>query len=168
MKKQKRYIIIGSISLLLIVISFIFFFKQKELLLVVPYEQNYKEIKVESKVETFIKEGVSQTVHKALSVQGIKISLNVLDKKYNTEIKEKSSLFEAMEKIKKESAEGKIFDFKYKETPGLGNFITEINGEKGTPGRYWIYYVNGKLASVGVSNYILKEGDIINWNQDGM
>jgi len=144
------------------------FFKQKELSLLVPYEKNYTEIKVESKMEPIIKEKVSQPVPKALPVQGLKISLNVLDNKYITETKEGSSLFEVMEEIKKESVEGKIFDFKYKETSGLGNFITEINGNKGTPGRYWIYYVNGKLGSVGVSNYIVKEGDIINWTQEGI
>ena len=168
MKIQKRHIIIGSLSLLMIMIIYTLFFKQKELSLLVPYEKNYTEIKVESKTEPIIREKVSQPVSKAQPVQGVKISLNVLDNKYITETKEGSSLFEVMEEIKKESVEGKIFDFKYKETSGLGNFITEINGNKGTPGRYWIYYVNGKLGSVGVSNYIVKEGDIINWTQEGI
>ena len=50
----------------------------------------------------------------------------------------------------------------------MGSFITEINGIKGLPGKYWIYYVNDKLASVGVSKYVLKEGDIINWKNEGI
>jgi transcriptional regulator len=167
MKIKKQYIIIGLTLSLILIISF-FFFKEKKVSLVVPYEQNYTEVEVGSNIETYIKENVSQIKPKALSIKNIKISLAVSDKKYNTEIKEGSSLFELMEKIKEESVEGKIFDFKYKETSGLGNFVTEINGEKGTPGRYWIYYVNGRLGSVGVSNYILKNGDIINWNQEGI
>ena len=50
----------------------------------------------------------------------------------------------------------------------MGSFVTGINNNKGSPGKYWIYYVNDKKASVGVSNYILKEGDIINWKQEGI
>jgi hypothetical protein len=51
---------------------------------------------------------------------------------------------------------------------GLGNFIDEINGIKGTKGRYWIYYINNKKASVGVSKYFVKNGDIIKWSQEGI
>ena len=58
------------------------------------------------------------------------------------------------------------FTFNYKEYSGLGIFIDEINGVKGGQGGYWIYYINNKEANVGVSNYILKDGDSVLWKQE--
>ena len=69
-----------------------------------------------------------------------------------------------MSQIKEENKND--FDFEYNEYPYLGIFINGINGAVGSPGAYWIYYVNDKEASVGVSNYIINEGDIINWKQE--
>lgn len=103
---------------------------------------------------------------KALSeeVNNISISLKVLDKKYELEINEGSNVFEAMKKLQDEKENE--FSFNYKEYPSLGVFVYEINGMKGEAGAYWIYYVNEKEASVGVSSYILKEGDSILWKQE--
>ena len=103
---------------------------------------------------------------KALSGKNVKVSLEVLDKKYKTNIEENSTVFEVMKKIEEENTEDNLFNFKYIEYASLGSFITEINGIKGTPGKYWIYYINSKEASVGVSKYILKSGDIISWKQE--
>ena len=91
----------------------------------------------------------------------IKVSLEVLDKKYDKEVNEGSTVFEVMQKIQKENN----FSFKYKEYPSLGIFVDEINGLSESPGKYWIYYVNGEEASVGVSKKIIKSGDIISWKQ---
>jgi hypothetical protein len=165
--KKKQYISIG-LTLFIIILILSFFFKEKEVSLVVPYEQNYTEFKLESKNELTIKEKISQIGAKELSVKNIKVLLTVSDKKYDTEIKEGASVIEVMKKIEKESIGNNIFNFKYIDNASLGGFVTEINGKKGTPGKYWIYYINGKLASVGVSNQILKEGDVINWNQEGI
>ena len=51
---------------------------------------------------------------------------------------------------------------------GLGFFVQEINGVKENPGQgmYWIYYVNGKKASAGVSSVFLKQGDIVQWKYE--
>ena len=94
----------------------------------------------------------------------IKITFIIIDKKYETEIKEGDSVFLAMQ----ENKVNKVFDFTYTETLGLGSFITGINNQLGSPGKYWMYYVNGLKASVGASQYILKEGDIISWQQEGI
>jgi uncharacterized membrane protein len=110
----------------------------------------------------------NQIEPKALSEKNIKVFLTVQDKKYEAIIKEGGTVFEAMKKIQDESSSTNPFSFKYKENPGLGSFITEINNVVGSPGKYWIYYVNDKKASVGVSTYVLKEGDLINWNQEGI
>lgn len=60
------------------------------------------------------------------------------------------------------------FTFSGKEYSGLGFFVEEINGVKNNTqeGRYWIYYINGKKAQVGISSYILKPNDIIMWKYE--
>ena len=84
--------------------------------------------------------------------------------KYESGISNQSSIADFMDKLKND---GKI-DFKEKNYTGMGKFIEEINGVKGTSGKYWIYYINNEKASIGASKYILKEGDIINWKQEGI
>ena len=94
------------------------------------------------------------------------VVLYVLDNTYKINIGDGSSVYDAMNMIEssQENNENK-FSFKTKEYPGLGYFVEEINGVKEGGGKYWIYYVNGKEASVGIRDYIVKEGDIINWKQ---
>jgi len=75
-------------------------------------------------------------------------------------------VFELMKKIKNENSKESSFDFKYTEHTGLGIFINEINGKQGGRDGYWIYYVNGEEAGVGVSNYKIKNGDIISWKYE--
>lgn len=87
------------------------------------------------------------------------VTLSVLDRKYQTGFIVGNTVFDVMNKIKKENN----FDFKYKEYPSLGVFVNEINGVGSKDGKYWIYYVNDKEAEVGISKYVLKEGDLISW-----
>ncbi len=94
----------------------------------------------------------------------ISVSFQILDNRYELEISENTNVFEAMKKLQDDTKSG--FSINYKEYPRMGAFVNEINGIKGKSGAYWIYYVNGKEASVGVSSYILKEGDSILWKQE--
>jgi len=32
--------------------------------------------------------------------------------------------------------------------------------------KYWIYYINSETASVGASDYVVAEGDVILWNYE--
>ena len=57
---------------------------------------------------------------------------------------------------------GKII-FSGKNYPGLGFFVTDIDSLHSGNGKDLLYYINGKEASVGISTYILKDGDIIEW-----
>lgn len=62
--------------------------------------------------------------------------------------------------------EGKNADkitFSGKNYPGLGFFVTEIGTLRAGDGKNLLYYINGKEATVGVSSYTLKDGDIIEW-----
>lgn len=50
-----------------------------------------------------------------------------------------------------------------KQYSGLGFYVTKIGSLEESNGKYLIYYVNGKEASVGISSYIPKDGDVIDW-----
>lgn len=53
--------------------------------------------------------------------------------------------------------------FSGKNYTGLGFLVTEIGSLRSGGGKYLLYYINGKEATVGVSAYALKDGDIIEW-----
>jgi len=86
------------------------------------------------------------------------------DRKYEIAVPENSTVFDLMSALKQRGD----FDFKGKNSTGLGFFVEEINGLKNNPSdnTYWIYYVNGKAANVGISNYILKPNDVITWKYE--
>ncbi|MBI5222729.1 MAG: DUF4430 domain-containing protein [Candidatus Magasanikbacteria bacterium] len=58
--------------------------------------------------------------------------------------------------------------FSGKDYPGMGMFVEEINGVKNDnqANKYWIYYINGQSAQVGISNYIIKPNDLIEWKYE--
>lgn len=49
-------------------------------------------------------------------------------------------------------------------------FISAIEGyeQNKKEGKYWLYTINGEQATVGASDYIVEDQDIIVWNLDGM
>jgi hypothetical protein len=58
----------------------------------------------------------------------------------------------------------KNYIVKTKEYSGLGEFVTSINGNEPDPNEYyWSFYVNGKPAQVGASQYSTRPGDEIEW-----
>ncbi len=62
------------------------------------------------------------------------------------------------------------FSFSGREFSGLGFYVEEINGlrENHGQGLAWIYYINGAKAPVGVSNYIVRTNDVIEWKYEEM
>ncbi len=70
-----------------------------------------------------------------------------------------SSLYEALVSGKNSS----YIEFSGKNYSGLGFFMTDIETFHSGDGKYLFYYINGKEASVGVSSYLPKDGDIIEW-----
>ncbi len=95
--------------------------------------------------------------------KGNAVTLTVLDKIYKVSIKEEATVYDVMNILQNNKENN--FSFVSKEYSDLGIFIDEINGIKGVSGKYWVYSVNGKEASVSVSKYILKGGDNILWEQ---
>ncbi len=88
--------------------------------------------------------------------------LQIEDGKYEIEIQEGGSVYDFMNKLR---AEGQI-DFKDKNYSGIGKFIYEINGVQGEGGKYWIYYINGKKMSIGVSGSKVNSGDVVSWKYE--
>lgn len=86
------------------------------------------------------------------------------DRVYSVSIPEGISVREMMERASKEHA----FSFKGKDYAGLGFFVEEIAGINNDlqKGIYWIYYINGTKANLGVSTYRMKLGDTISWQYE--
>ena len=155
-KNQKKVFLVSLILILILIGVFCFLNKSKV------------EPQIESKTlsqSVLQKENLSNpTLNKEENTNNTEVTLNVLDKTYKINIKSEGTVYDAMNSIK--NVKENNFSFIAKEYPGLGIFIDEISGVRGTPDKYWIYYVNSKEASIGVSNYVLKSGDIINWKQE--
>ena len=173
-KKIKNKIGFGIILLLTIVVSIIFVSLSSGDFKVVSIMGEQKSIIEEitvSKIENTnlqarpVNLKIENTNLQARPVNLIEnfVTLNVLDQSYQIEIKKGDSVYDAMQTLNNLIDS---FSFEAKEYPGLGIFINEINGIKGKSGAYWIYYVNEEEAFVGVSQYILKDGDSILWKQE--
>jgi len=163
-KNQKNIIIIIFLSAIVIA-SFLFDFyenKKKVDIDVIKQEIFEEEIVVKEEPINQIKEHTNNISD--ISKKEINISLSVLDKNYSFVIEDGNTVYEAMKNLQNNKENN--FSFEYKEYPSLGVFVEKINGVKGESGKYWIYYVNDKQAQVGVSKYVLKEGDIISWRQE--
>ena len=83
--------------------------------------------------------------------------------KHEAAVKPGGSAYDLMNLLKMENK----INFSGKNYSGLGFFVEAINGIKNNPlGENWIYYVNGQPAQVGVSNYLIKNDDIIEWRYE--
>jgi len=91
----------------------------------------------------------------------IHVQLLIEDKKYETDVDVGSSIYDVMKKLR--NTQGLLFTTR--EYSGLGQFVEEINGvrEDKQKGIYWLFYVNGQSANIGISNYIIKPNDLISW-----
>ncbi len=78
-------------------------------------------------------------------------------KNYKLQIITTSTVYDAIQKSN--------LDFKTKTFSGLGEFVEEIGGLKNDKqgGKYWIYFINGETAKLGISTQIVKPNDLIEW-----
>lgn len=76
------------------------------------------------------------------------------------------NVYDAMAELSQVSSQP--FIFSTKNYPGMGQFVEEINGIKNDfkQNKYWIYYINNKSAIAGISQYIIQQGDIIEWKYE--
>ena len=88
--------------------------------------------------------------------------LEINGKKLETVIVGKENVYDFMMKLQEE---GKM-SFKDRTYSGMGKLVEEINGLKNSGEKNWIYYINGKKANIGVSNYKINKGDIVSWKYE--
>ncbi len=71
-----------------------------------------------------------------------------------------TTVFNALKKY----SENKKIDLKYNNNYSYGVFVESIAGVKnGDDGKYWQYYVNGKLGEVAADKKEVKAGDKVEW-----
>lgn len=95
-------------------------------------------------------------------IKSSQATLEIGGASYEGEIQSGEKVYDFMDRLRDE---GKI-NFKERTYIGMGKFIEEINGIRGDGERYWIYYVNGKKATIGVSNYKINPGDVVSWKYE--
>jgi hypothetical protein len=93
---------------------------------------------------------------------GVETTLIVDQAKITTNIVTGTTVYDFMDRLQKE----KKITFTEKTYTGLGKLIESINGVRSDGNNYWIYYVNGQKAKVGVSNYTIKPGDVVSWKYE--
>jgi hypothetical protein len=95
----------------------------------------------------------------------IQTTLTLPNQTIALKVEEGTSIADMMEQLREQ---GKISFGGTDYGPGLGLFITEIDGKKQDTraGMYWVYSVNGQKAKTGVSTYIIQQGDNIVWTYE--
>jgi len=94
----------------------------------------------------------------------VSVSLAADGTVYDVSVPEGNSVYDVMTIASKETD----FRFSGKESESFGFFVEEIMEISSDPatGTYWTYYVNGEMAQVGVSDYIVRVGDMIEWKYE--
>ena len=90
------------------------------------------------------------------------IAFSVEGAMYQMPIVAGETLERAMERFENENHS---FSFHGKKMPGMGFFVTEMNGVKEGDGKYWVYYLNNVSATRGISTQEIKVGDVIRWER---
>jgi hypothetical protein len=151
-QNKQTALLIVAVFLLLFGAYFVFSNKEtarQDISPVVTENQSLQENSVEQPaIETKI-----ESKQATLEINGVS---------HQSDIGERTSVYDFMDKLRNE---GKI-NFKDKTYIGMGKFIEEINEVRGDGTRYWIYYVNGKKALIGVSNYKINPGDVVSWRYE--
>lgn len=75
---------------------------------------------------------------------------------------------ETAHQVMQQAAEQCGFSYQWKKYASLGVFVDALAGvtTNKTKGKYWIYYVNGTKANVGVSSYTIVSGDELLWKYE--
>jgi hypothetical protein len=109
--------------------------------------------------ETFIKAEPKIGASYSIEVKKHSVTLKVGEYVGQIEIEEKDTVYQVMQK----AMQNNQVTFDGREYLGLGFFVTQVGSLVNGNGKNLMYYVNDKEASVGVSSYVLSDGDSIEW-----
>ena len=116
-----------------------------------------------SLVNATSKEAVKPEVANQPTEEKVKAVMLIDGLNYEAAVKPGSSIYDLMNLLKNQNK----IDFSGENYSGLGFFVEAINGLKNNPaGKNWLYYLNGRPAPVGISNYLIKANDIIEWKYE--
>ncbi len=84
----------------------------------------------------------------------IKLILNFsgYSQEFDVNVSENSTAFDALKKV---------IPIGYTDYPGAGVFINKIGNVSNSNDRYWMFYVNGTPADVGLSAYVINQSVVI-------
>jgi len=156
-KNQNKIIIIFTFAI--IFLSVFYYFENKTIDIKSNVKMEPRSEILEDKISE-IEDELKENKDSRVIEEKETVSIIVLDKSYQIEIKNNETVYLAMKRLKEKDSN---FSFNGKLYPSLGFFVDEINGAKNSLGSYWLYYVNGQEASIGISEYKLQNGDIISW-----
>jgi Domain of unknown function (DUF4430) len=162
-KKKSIYLILGIIAIGLI--TYIFFLKSNSTTQefeAQTQDTQTQQDKVSESSEPKVETPKVNTVQRASTSDQVvfpKARISIFGEDLEVAITDKMTVYDAMNVLKEE---GKI-TFEGKNYPGLGFFVTKINSLESGDGKNLMYDINGVEASVGISTYEIKEGDIIEW-----
>lgn len=76
----------------------------------------------------------------------------------------KSTVYDAMEVLNQEKKLVVVF----KTFAGMGAMVETIDGVANdtAANKFWLYYINGQSAQVGISSYVLQPKDVIEWKYE--
>jgi len=159
MKKKFRYIILIVYLVIIFVLIFLviknnFLYKK---IPVTPVLENNK-ITTQEKNKVAAEEQVKEN-KKDKANNEISSTIVVGELKLQTNFEVGKSLYDV---LVMEKNNGRL-NLVGKDFSGLGFFVSSIGALKETSDKHLIYFVNGKSPSVGISNYILKDKDVIEW-----
>lgn len=123
---------------------------------IVPVIVQHNEVSLQERV---LREKSAVSEQKIIQNVETTFSLIILGETYIIPFTEGDTLYHALDNAKQA---GRI-SFLGKEYQGLGFLVTDIGTLHNGNGLYLFYYINSKEASVGVSSYILRSGDTIEW-----
>lgn len=102
-----------------------------------------------------------QTAELPNEIAKIRVTIEVTDYKADKEVTPGTTVYELLKELEMEGLHLEIIKY-----PTLGYYIKEIGTLKEGGGEYIVYYINGKSAETGISNYRLQSGDKIEFKQE--
>lgn len=119
-----------------------------------------KAVKKHEEVLSLIKEktegGEGEEANQLLEEVEVKVDFG--DEAAAVELVQAKTAYEALQAAAKNRdwlLQVKNYDF--------GQLVEAINGQKNTPGKAWIYFINGQPATQAADKQELKAGDVVEW-----
>lgn len=93
-----------------------------------------------------------------------KISVLEKTRELTVEVPVKSTVYDAMLLLNQE----RKLAVEFKSFAGMGAMVQAIDGMANDTraNKFWIYYINGQAAQLGISYYIIKPNDLIEWKYE--